>query len=42
MVDFDGGEPTLHPDLMGIIGVAKGVGYENISVTTNARKMAKR
>lgn len=37
MVDFDGGEPTLHPDLLGTLRYAKALGYKNINVTTNGR-----
>ena len=37
MVDFDGGEPTLHPDLFGTIKFSKRIGYERINVTTNGR-----
>lgn len=37
MVDFDGGEPTLHPDLLGTLRYARAIGYQNINVTTNGR-----
>lgn len=37
MVDFDGGEPTLHPDLLQTIRYARSIGYERINVTTNGR-----
>lgn len=37
MVDFDGGEPTLHPDLIGTVRYARAIGYERINVTTNGR-----
>lgn len=37
MVDFDGGEPTLHPDLFGTVRYARQIGYTNINVTTNGR-----
>ncbi|MBX3182874.1 MAG: radical SAM protein [Polyangiaceae bacterium] len=37
MVDFDGGEPTLHPDLIGTVRYARQIGYERINVTTNGR-----
>src|SRR5690606_6092271 len=30
MVDFDGGEPTLHPDLFGTVRYARQIGYTNI------------
>jgi len=37
MVDFDGGEPTLHPDLIETVRFARSIGYERINVTTNGR-----
>ncbi len=37
LVDFDGGEPTLHPALIPLIGYAAGLGYQRIAVTTNGR-----
>lgn len=37
MVDFDGGEPTLHPDLTKTVRYARSIGYERINVTTNGR-----
>ena len=40
MVDFDGGEPTLDPDLIGLIRYAKAIGYQRINVTTNGRMCA--
>jgi MoaA/NifB/PqqE/SkfB family radical SAM enzyme len=40
LVDFDGGEPTLHPELLALIGHARSVGYERIAVTTNGRRLA--
>ena len=40
MVDFDGGEPTLNPELVGLIRHARRVGYERINVTTNGRLCA--
>lgn len=42
LADFDGGEPTLHPDLLPIIHAARRMGYERVNVTTNGRKMADR
>ncbi len=42
LADFDGGEPTLHPDLLEIIGTAREMGYERINVTTNGRRLADR
>jgi MoaA/NifB/PqqE/SkfB family radical SAM enzyme len=37
MVDFDGGEPTLNPELVPLIRYARAIGYERINVTTNGR-----
>lgn len=42
MLDLDGGEPTLHPDLLKIIALARALGYGRINVTTNGRKLASR
>ncbi|MCB9593120.1 MAG: radical SAM protein [Sandaracinaceae bacterium] len=40
MVDFDGGEPTLNPELVPLIRHARAIGYERINVTTNGRRCA--
>jgi MoaA/NifB/PqqE/SkfB family radical SAM enzyme len=37
MVDFDGGEPTLNPELIALVRHARAVGYERVNVTTNGR-----
>jgi MoaA/NifB/PqqE/SkfB family radical SAM enzyme len=37
MVDFDGGEPTLNPELIPLIQYARSIGYDRINVTTNGR-----
>ncbi len=37
MVDFDGGEPTLNPELLPLIRYSRAIGYERINVTTNGR-----
>ena len=37
-VDFDGGEPTLHPGLVPLIRHARALGYTRINVTTNGRR----
>jgi MoaA/NifB/PqqE/SkfB family radical SAM enzyme len=37
MVDFDGGEPTLNPELIPLVRYARSIGYERINVTTNGR-----
>jgi MoaA/NifB/PqqE/SkfB family radical SAM enzyme len=36
-VDFDGGEPTLHPQLVALIRHARAIGYRRVNVTTNGR-----
>lgn len=40
MVDFDGGEPTLNPELISLVRHARDVGYERVNVTTNGRRCA--
>ncbi|MCB9716255.1 MAG: radical SAM protein [Myxococcales bacterium] len=40
MVDFDGGEPTLNPELVPLIRYARRLGYTRINVTTNGRRCA--
>ncbi len=37
MVDFDGGEPTLNPELIPLVHHARRIGYERVNVTTNGR-----
>lgn len=37
LLDFDGGEPTLNPNLFTLIKLARSLGYERVNVTTNAR-----
>ncbi|HNU68143.1 MAG TPA: radical SAM protein [Myxococcota bacterium] len=41
-VDFDGGEPMLHPGILDVVGHAAAVGYRQINVTSNGRKLADR
>ena len=38
MVDFDGGEPTLNPELIPLIKTARKMGYWRVNVTTNGRR----
>ena len=40
MVDFDGGEPTLNPELVELVRHARRLGYTRINVTTNGRRCA--
>lgn len=40
MVDFDGGEPTMNPELIALIRHARALGYDRINVTTNGRLCA--
>src|SRR5690606_10855456 len=40
MVDFDVGEPTLHPELIELVRYARAIGYERVNVTTNGRRCA--
>jgi MoaA/NifB/PqqE/SkfB family radical SAM enzyme len=40
MVDFDGGEPTLNPQLVPLVRYARALGYERVNVTTNGRLCA--
>ena len=37
MVDFDGGEPTMNPELVGLVRYARSIGYERVNVTSNGR-----
>jgi MoaA/NifB/PqqE/SkfB family radical SAM enzyme len=37
MLDIDGGEPTLHPDLIPLVRYARHLGYQRVNVTTNGR-----
>ncbi len=37
LVDFDGGEPTLNPELVDLVRYARTIGYSRINVTTNGR-----
>lgn len=37
MVDFDGGEPTMNPELIALVRYARSIGYDRINVTTNGR-----
>lgn len=41
-LDLDGGEPTLYPRLLPFIALARSLGYERVTVTTNGRRLADR
>lgn len=38
-VVLSGGEPTVHPDFVKIVGLARELGYEHIQTITNGRRM---
>lgn len=38
-LDIDGGEPTLHPKLRDTVALARELGYRQVNVTTNGRKL---
>lgn len=37
LVDFDGGEPTVNPELIPLVKYARHLGYTRVNVTTNGR-----
>lgn len=37
LVDFDGGEPTMNPNLFKLVKLARKMGYAQVNVTTNGR-----
>ncbi|MGM0577865.1 MAG: radical SAM protein [Myxococcota bacterium] len=39
-LDIDGGEPTLHPNLVDAIRLATDLGYHRINITSNGRRLA--
>lgn len=39
-IDLDGGEPTLHPHLADALRLARDLGYREINVTSNGRRLA--
>lgn len=41
-LEFDGGEPTLHPDLLRVVGRARELGFDRISLLTNGRRLSYR
>jgi MoaA/NifB/PqqE/SkfB family radical SAM enzyme/radical SAM superfamily enzyme YgiQ (UPF0313 family) len=40
LLDIDGGEPTLHPELPGLVAAARRLGYARVAVTTNGRTLS--
>ena len=40
LLDIDGGEPTLHQDLLAVVAAARELGYERVALITNGRRMA--
>lgn len=42
LLDLDGGEPTLHPRLVDVIREARGLGFRQVNVTTNGRRLRDR
>lgn len=41
-VDFDGGEPMLHADILEVVRHAVAIGYRQVNITSNGRKLADR
>ncbi|MCS6899331.1 MAG: radical SAM protein [Myxococcales bacterium] len=37
LLDIDGGEPTLNPNLLALVHYARRLGYQKVNVTTNGR-----
>lgn len=40
IVEFTGGEPTIRPDILDLIKIAKELGYKEITLSTNARMLS--
>ncbi|MFH2006086.1 MAG: radical SAM protein [bacterium] len=40
LLDLDGGEPTLYPELLAVIDRARELGFERITVTSNGRMLS--
>lgn len=39
-IQFSGGEPTLHPQFLDILGMAREMGFDHIQVATNGSRLA--
>ena len=39
ILNFTGGEPTLHPDLLGLLRRARDAGFRQLTISTNGRKL---
>lgn len=39
LLDLDGGEPTIYPDLLQAVSIAVSLGYRQINITTNGRRL---
>lgn len=40
LCDFDGGEPTIYPNLLKVIRASREMGYRQVNITTNGRTAA--
>ena len=40
LLDIDGGEPTLHPELPAVIRLARQLGYGRVALITNGRRLS--
>lgn len=40
LLDIDGGEPTLHEDLLRVVSAALDLGYQRVALITNGRRLA--
>jgi MoaA/NifB/PqqE/SkfB family radical SAM enzyme len=40
LLDLDGGEPTLYPELLRVLHAARALGYRRIALSTNGRRLS--
>lgn len=40
VIQFSGGEPTIHPNFIEIVGIAREMGFSQIQIATNGKNMA--